>query len=199
MFFSLGPSSTSQKEVRGKDSSTLSSLPLASAAGTGGRRPGSEIGLPPSTPELCARAAGTRKPGRRRGSPRGWSGRGRGRGGGGAKAGGGAAAGCAVGAASAALPGLRSLAGHPAGSCPRAQPPPPPPPPPPERARPRVARYRGDVNRGPRARPGRRDVAQARGGAAEERPEALGDPEEQLLLHPAAAPRARRRGRPPHR
>ncbi|XP_077892409.1 uncharacterized protein LOC144373185 [Ictidomys tridecemlineatus] len=61
-------------------------------------------------------------------------------------------------------------------------------------AGPGAAGGRGDVNRGPRARLDRRDVAQARGGAAEERPEALGDPEEQLLLHPSAAPRARRGG-----
>lgn len=74
----------------------------------------------------------------------------------------------------------------------------PPQPLPPERARPGAAGGRGDVSRGPRARSDRCDVAQARGGAAEERPEALGDSEEQLLLHPAAAPRARRGGRPPH-
>lgn len=73
--------------------------------------------------------------------------------------------------------------------------PPPLPPPPPEWARPGG---QGDVSRGPRARPDLRDVAQARGGVAEERLEALGDSEEQLLLHPAAAPRPRRGGRPAH-
>lgn len=69
------------------------------------------------------------------------------------------------------------------------------PPPPSERAR---SRGWSDVSRGPRARPDRCDVAQARGGATEERPEALGDSEEQLLLHPAAASRAWRGGRPSH-
>lgn len=74
-----------------------------------------------------------------------------------------------------------------------------PSPPPSKQTRPGAASGCGDVSRGPRARQVRRDVAQARGGAAQERVEAMGDPEEQLLLRLAAAPGARRGGRPPHR
>lgn len=44
-----------------------------------------------------------------------------------------------------------------------------------------------------------RDVAEARGGVTEERPQALGHPEEQRLLRPAAAAGARRRRRALHR
>lgn len=43
-----------------------------------------------------------------------------------------------------------------------------------------------------------KDVAEARGGAAEERPQAVGHAEEQRLLYPAAASGPRRRWRPLH-
>ncbi|KAM4804710.1 uncharacterized protein LOC144249836 [Urocitellus parryii] len=153
-----------------------------------------------------ARAAGTRKPGRRRGSRRGGAGC-AGRAAPGARGElrrvrGASCAGCAGRAAPGARGELLPLRSRdcerwapaglrfPARSRRRSLLP---------SAGPGAAGGRGDVNRGPRARPDRRDVAQARGGAAEERPEALGDPEEQLLLHPSAAPRARRGGRSSHR
>lgn len=179
----------------------LSRVRLGSAAGREGREPGAGLDFLPPLRNCAPERLGRGNPGGAAGAA-GW-----GRSGAGPEAGAGPGAGAGWGHVRAALGALGELrrlrsagfqsSGHRPGCGPRA--PPPLPLPPLERARLTVTVGRGDVSRGRRARPDRRDVAQARGGAAEERAEALGDPEEQLLLHPAAAPRARRGGRPPHR